>query len=90
MTSQESGESRGESARAWALVVGLAAAVLAWGLLLYAAVGDRGNPPWDFSVVDDLPGSSPYAVHGPKESPTLGPEPVLGGRPAVPQHVGGR
>lgn len=80
---------RREAIATWLLLVGLAGGLVGWGYFLLAAVGDKGPPPWDFLAVDDLPGSSPYAVHGPKESPTLGPAPRTGGRPVVPQHVGG-
>lgn len=78
-----------ETSRTWTAVALMTAAVLLWGFFLFAAIGDRGAPPWDFSAIDDLPGSSAYGVHGPKESPVLGPAPVTGGRPLVPQHVGG-
>lgn len=84
------GRTRTEALRTWALVTGMAAAVLLWGFFLFSAVGDKGPPTWDFDAIEELPSSSPYAVHGPTESPTLGPAPVLGGRPVVPQHVGGR
>jgi hypothetical protein len=89
-------KTRAEALRTWALVVGMAASILLWGFFLFSAVGDKGPPPWDFDAIEDVPGSSPYAVHGPKESPDLGRglglslEPVLGGRPVVPQHVGGK
>jgi hypothetical protein len=90
MDSAELKSERGERTRTWVLVFAFAAAVLLWGLFLFFAVGDKGPPPWDFGVVDDLPGSSPYSTHGGRPPPTLGPAPVLGSPALVPQHVGAK
>lgn len=86
MTSENA---RSATWQAWARVGCMAAAIVGWGFFLYTAIGDRGAPGWDFSAADELPGSSPYAVHGATESPTLGTPPVTGARVVAPQHVGG-
>ena len=74
--------------RSWLLVVGLGLAILLWGFLLFFGVGDKGPAPWDFGAVDDLPGSSPYATHGPHQFPALGP--AVGSQEPAAQHVGGK
>jgi len=47
--------------RSWAIVFGISLAFLVWGLFLYTAIGDKGSPPWDYSIVPDIPGESPYS-----------------------------
>ncbi len=78
------------SLKTWAKVVGMAAAIVLWGLFLHSAIGERGQPGWDFSAVEDIPGSSPYAVHGPKESPSAVADPERENAVLAPQHVAGR
>ncbi|MBI5015471.1 MAG: hypothetical protein HZB55_08255 [Deltaproteobacteria bacterium] len=73
--------------RSWLVVVGLGLAILLWGFFLFIGIGDKGPAPWDFGAFDDLPGSSPYATHGPQQFPTLGPP--VGSQEPVVQHVGG-
>jgi hypothetical protein len=48
--------------RSWIIVVSLAVLFLAWGLFIFFTVGDKGPPSWDFSVVEDIPGQSPYST----------------------------
>jgi len=57
------------------IVAVIAISFLAWGLLIFFSVGDKGSPPWDFGIVQDIPGESAYSTHPPKA-----PEPA-------PQHV---
>jgi hypothetical protein len=61
--------------RSLVIVVAIALSFLAWGLLIFFSVGDKGSPPWDFGVVQDIPGESVYSTH-----PLGAPEPE-------PQHV---
>lgn len=89
----ERGEGRragGSAVTTWWVVTALSASFVLWGLFLFFAVGDKGPSPWDFGVIDDLPGSSPYATHGPRQFPALGRAPTHGVGNPVPQHVGGK
>jgi hypothetical protein len=61
--------------RSLLIVVAIALSFLAWGLLIFFSVGDKGSPPWDFGIVEDIPGESAYSTH-----PLGAPEPT-------PQHV---
>ncbi len=55
--------------RTWAIVFAISFAFLAWGLFLYATIGDKGPPPWDYSIVQDIPGESPYSSRSQKLVP---------------------
>ena len=57
------------------IVLAIAVSFLIWGLFIFFSVGDKGSPPWDFGIVQDIPGESAYSTHPPKA-----PEPE-------PQHV---
>lgn len=48
--------------RTWAILAVLAAGILALGIFLWAVLGDRGAPPWDFGAQQDVPGQSPYST----------------------------
>ncbi len=76
------GERKEESAgKGWAIVCGLALAFLLYGLFIFAVVGDKGPPDWDFNVIEDIPGKSVYSTYPqPGETP-MQPEP---------QHVAGK
>ncbi|MEW6667783.1 MAG: hypothetical protein AB1512_21450 [Thermodesulfobacteriota bacterium] len=54
-----------ETLMSLAKVVGFALIFLAWGGLIFFMVGDKGQPPWNFGVVKDVPGSSRYSTHAP-------------------------
>jgi hypothetical protein len=45
-----------------AIVAVIAICFFLWGLLVFFSVGDKGSPDWDFGVVQDVPGESPYAT----------------------------
>jgi len=49
--------------RSWMIIVGIAVLFLCYGLFMFFAVGDKGPPGWDFGVVEDIPGESPYSTH---------------------------
>lgn len=36
---------------------------ICWGLIIFFLVGDKGPPAWDFGVVEDIPGQSPYSTN---------------------------
>ena len=48
--------------RSWIIVMTIAVLFFIWGLFIFFAVGDKGPPVWDFSVVEDIPGESPYST----------------------------
>jgi hypothetical protein len=73
--------------RSWLIVVGIAVAFLCWGLFIFFAVGDKGVPPWDFGVIPDIPGESPYSTFGAKQFRQLEPRGREGQVLVVPQHV---
>jgi len=51
--------------RSWIIILAMAALFLMWGLFIFFAVGDKGPPSWDFGVVKDIPGESPYSTERP-------------------------
>ncbi len=73
--------------KTWAVIGAIAAGFLAWGLLIYFVIGDKGPPGWDFSIIPDTPGESAYSSYSPANPHGLAP----GTEPAVPepQHVMG-
>ena len=60
--------------KTWSMIFSLLALILFQGALAFYVVGDQGQPDWDFSVIKDVPGESPYAMY-PLNNP---------------QHVGGQ
>ena len=48
------------------IVLAIAISFLVWGLFIFFSVGDKGSPPWDFGIVQDIPGESAYSTHPPK------------------------
>ena len=69
------------AARSLLFIFVLAASFLAWGFLLFYTIGDKGPPPWDFGIVQDIPGESVYSTHQPLPGKVSDPDP---------QHVSGR
>ena len=53
------------SLRGWFIVIAMTFLFVLWGLLIFFAVGDKGPPPWDFGVIQDVPGESPYSTDKP-------------------------
>ena len=78
---KNSNEPEQRAARSLLIVVAIALSFLAWGLLIFYSVCDKGSPAWDFGVVADIPGESVYSTH-----------PSSGGKVAEPepQHVVGK
>jgi hypothetical protein len=64
--------------RSLLIIVGIAVLFLCWGLFVFFTVGDKGSPPWDFGVVKDIPGESPYSTQRfvPGKSPAPSPQHV--------------
>ena len=46
----------------WIVVVAMALLFILWGVFIFFAVGDKGPPSWDFGVIKDIPGESPYST----------------------------
>jgi hypothetical protein len=46
----------------WLVPIAIAVLFLVWGLVIFFMVGNKGQPPWDFGVVEDIPGQSPYST----------------------------
>ena len=51
--------------RGWLIVIAMVFLFVLWGLFIFFAVGDKGPPPWDFGVIQDIPGESPYSTDRP-------------------------
>ena len=58
-------EERKRSVRTWMIIVAMSFLFIMWGLFIFYAVGDKGPPSWDFGVVKDIPGESPYSTERP-------------------------
>ncbi len=61
--------------RSWVIIFVLAVLFVAWGLFIFFTVGDKGPPSWDFGVVQDIPGESPYSTHRTMGTREAAPEP---------------
>lgn len=48
--------------RGWFIVVAMAVLFILWGLFVFFTVGDKGPPSWNFGVIKDIPGESPYST----------------------------
>jgi hypothetical protein len=86
---QAPGENIRAVIRSWSIVALIAATFLVWGLFLFFSVGDKGPPDWDYSIVRDIPGESPFSTHRvrkfvPGKTPPRLPEDRVNG-----QHVAG-
>lgn len=49
--------------KTWVAVFMMLAMILGKGFFSFFAVGDKGQPDWDFRPVRDIPGESPYAIY---------------------------
>jgi len=59
----------GSAFAAWIIVILLVLLVLAQGAFSFLAIGDLGQPDWDYRPVKDVPGESPYAIYEPLPYP---------------------
>ncbi len=75
MQSQAHPEEEKQGLRGWLIVGTLALLFLGYGFFMYFVVGDKGPPPWDFGVVEDVPGQSSYSTHTPRQRKGTEPEP---------------
>ena len=81
-TAGEGGSEDSHPLRDWLLIITIAVLFVCWGFFAFWTVGDKGPPDWDFGVIPDVPGESPYSTVG-----TV-PEPVP--ENPEPQHVSER
>jgi hypothetical protein len=51
--------------KTWSLVLLMVGWVFFKGWLAYHAIGDLGQPDWDYRPIQDVPAESVYAVHEP-------------------------
>ena len=72
----------GTAARSWMIILAMAVFFVAWGILAYLAIGEKGPPPWDFGVVEDIPGESAYSTYSPDQ--------ISGSYSLEEQHVSGK
>jgi hypothetical protein len=75
MQNQEHLRTEKQALRGWLIVGTLVFLFLFYGFFMYFAVGDKGPPPWDFGVVQDIPGQSSYSTHPPRQGRGTEPEP---------------
>jgi hypothetical protein len=47
----------------WVVIALLLAWILGKGFFSFFAVGDLGQPTWNYRPIKDVPGESPYAVY---------------------------
>ena len=47
----------------WVFIVILVLSFLIYSFFTFVLVGDRGQPPWAFGIVEDVPGESPQAIY---------------------------
>lgn len=55
--------------RTWLIIFLLVAMIFSIGAFSFLAVGDRGQPDWDYRPVKDVPGESPYSNYQPLPYP---------------------
>jgi flagellar basal body-associated protein FliL len=70
---QEKGGRKG-SIKLWTLVCGIALAFLAYGLIMFWYIGDKGPPDWDFGVIEDTPGKSEFSTNSDQAGSSKPPE----------------
>jgi hypothetical protein len=49
--------------RGFLLGVMIALLFFIWSLFVFFMVGNKGQPSWDFGVIKDIPGESPYSTN---------------------------
>jgi hypothetical protein len=77
-----------ETILSWVLVAAFAAAMWVWGFMIYFTVGDKGPPPWDYSIIEDVPGEAPYSIYSSQRFHGRVPRPMDEGK-VDEQHVSG-
>jgi hypothetical protein len=47
----------------WIFIIILTVYFLIYSLSAFFLIGDRGEPPWTYGIVEDVPGESPAAIY---------------------------
>jgi len=68
-------QEKNSALRSWGIILALAFLFICWGLFSFFMVGDKGPPSWDFGVVRDIPGESPYSTQRDHEGKDSEPQP---------------
>lgn len=55
--------------RTWLWLAALLAIILFKGFFAFFVVSDLGQPTWSYRPIQDVPGSSPYAIYRPLPDP---------------------
>ena len=53
----------------WIVIALLLALIFGKGFMAFFVIGDLGQPEWNYGVIPDVPGQSPYAVYEPLPYP---------------------
>lgn len=72
----ESSKEKREIILSWSIVAAIAVAVLLWGSFLFITIGDKGPPPWDYSIVEDIPGEAASSLYSSPAFHGYGPRPA--------------
>jgi hypothetical protein len=72
----------GPMVRSWMIILAMAIFFVAWGIFAYLVIGEKGPHPWDFGVVEDIPGESAYSTYLPDQ--------ISGSYSLEEQHVSGK
>ncbi len=66
------------------IIIAMALLFSLWGIFIFFAVGEKGPVSWNFGVIKDTPGESPYATYQPGQvSSSSAPEKQhVSGKPA--------
>ncbi len=88
MHNHASEEHEGSALFSWLIIGSISIGIMVWAFVMFMVVGDKGPPAWDYRVVEDVPGESPYSTATPKQFPGPVPHPQAGGGEYVQrQHV---
>jgi hypothetical protein len=47
----------------WIFIIILTVYFLIYSLSAFVLIGDRGEPPWTYGIVEDVPGEAPAAIY---------------------------
>jgi len=50
-----------EKLKTWLIVFLMVFGILAYGIITYISVGDKGPPGWRYGAIKDVPGESPFS-----------------------------
>jgi len=53
----------------WVMITLLLVLIFGKGFMAFFVIGDLGQPDWNYGIVPDVPGQSPYAIYEPLPYP---------------------